>query len=180
MIHSLAKAMGAIALAAVAFSSSFASAASCRLFRDAHFGGGYFDIPANTRVADFTKVSFWNWVQKCEPITPARTNRSDGFLKCSQARTMRIAHPGFSKCTDIWSAVGGADNGVSSVQVPANCSLRLFEHPGYTGAVATYMPGDHGETYAGIPNDSASSAFCQCGGTVGRPAGEIVVFPGQR
>ena len=100
-MKTLSKAMAAMAFAAALSFVSHASAApACRLFSDARFGGGYFDIPANTKVRDFTKVYFWGWGEKCEPVNPARVDD-----------LRRANRPIPAKCTKVWIPTNIADNG---------------------------------------------------------------------
>jgi|GEM_PF-1940074 len=174
-MKTLPKAMAFMAFAAaLSFASQALGAPACRLFQHSHFGGLSFDIPANTRVDNFLAIIFKYTEEQCDPEWPAPQDE----MAFESSREERVSRA--QACRTVQKSAGNADNEISSVQVPRGCYLYLYEHPNYGGAVAEYSAGNHPETYMGIPNDSASSAFCSCGGLFGRPQGEIVIVPAPR
>jgi len=151
------KAMAAMAFAAaLSFTSQAIAAPACRLFQHSHFGGSYFDIPANTKVDNFLAIIFWVTKQECDPEWPAP--QDEGASEISREERVSRAQA----CRTVRSSAGNADNEISSVQVPDGCGLVLHEHPNFAGGRAGYKEGNYPEAFAGTPNDTASSAECTC------------------
>jgi len=156
-MKSFSTAMAAMAFAAaLSFSSHAIAAPVCRLFTDSNFGGLSFDIPANTKVNDFMAIILWTTVKECDPEWPAPQDE----MASEMNREERVSRA--QACRTVQKSAGNADNEISSVQVPAGCGLIIHEHPNFAGGFAGYKPGNYPAAYSGTPNDSASSAECNC------------------
>jgi hypothetical protein len=129
-----------LALSGLALVTPQAFAGPCNLYAHADLIGPFVSLPPNGSVSDLSVATTMEWV------TPTcRGSAEDG---CDRT-------PHF-----VYNV--GLNDRVSSVRVPATCTLFLYEHPGFQGRKAAYRSGDFGAAYAGIPNDAASSARCDC------------------